>query len=278
MLAALGVVSQPGSAARPNEDAAGAAGRFAWVIDGATGLGDEPLLDAPSDAAWLAAVLDEALGTAAAGARDAAGLLAAATAEAERRFLRDRRRAPAARWEIPTAAALVVEALPDGLAVVELGDCAVYVAAGGAVVRIGGLETGRATEQGSARRLMSGGRGRTPEVLQYLRTVRERANTPGGYSIVAPDASTAAAARRHHVRCGAADALLVTDGYEAAVDDYRLFTPAELVAAASADLRAPLAAARAVEAADPDCVHYPRFKPSDDATAILMRYVGENHV
>ena len=64
----------------------------------------------------------------------------------------------------------------------------------------------------------------------------------------------------------------MTDGYEAAVDDYALFTPAELMAAAQTDIRAPLDAARAVEAADPACVRFPRFKPSDDATAILVRY------
>ena len=36
-----------------NEDAIGHHGNAAWVIDGATGIGPS-ILDAPSDAAWLA--------------------------------------------------------------------------------------------------------------------------------------------------------------------------------------------------------------------------------
>jgi hypothetical protein len=274
MLDVLGVASEPGSPGRPNDDAAGSAGRFAWVIDGATGLGDEQLLDGPSDAAWLAGALDLALHAAAETATDAADLLAAAVAEAERRFLAERRRPPAARWEIPTAAVLVVEALDDAVAVVELGDCAVYVAAGGHLARFGGTEAGRAGEVASARRFMTGGGGRTAEVLQHLRAVRERANAPGGYPVIAPDATTAAAARHHRVACRSANILLMTDGYEAAVDDYGLYTRAGLLEAALADIQAPIAALRAVEVDDPACTRYPRFKPSDDATALVARMAG----
>ena len=31
-----------------------------------------------------------------------------------------------------------------------------------------------------------------------------------------------------------------------------------------------MAALRAVEAQDPDCLRYPRFKPADDATAVML--------
>jgi hypothetical protein len=46
---------------RVNEDGAGLRGRFAWIIDGATGLSDEPVTRAGSDASWLAQAMGERL-------------------------------------------------------------------------------------------------------------------------------------------------------------------------------------------------------------------------
>ena len=46
---------------RVNEDGTGLRGRFAWIVDGATGLSDEPLTPAGSDASWLAHAIGERL-------------------------------------------------------------------------------------------------------------------------------------------------------------------------------------------------------------------------
>src|SRR3546814_11527438 len=54
MLHILDAISDSGSAGRPNEDAFGRGHSHAWVIDGATGVAASELLDAPSDAHWLA--------------------------------------------------------------------------------------------------------------------------------------------------------------------------------------------------------------------------------
>ncbi|MET0529866.1 MAG: hypothetical protein ABW003_16290, partial [Microvirga sp.] len=51
--------SAPGS--RFNEDGLGHRGRFAWIIDGATGLSSEPMTPGPTDAAWLAGQMGEKL-------------------------------------------------------------------------------------------------------------------------------------------------------------------------------------------------------------------------
>ena len=77
---------------------------------------------------------------------------------------------------------------------------------------------------------------------------------------------------RRKADVAAGEALLVSDGYEAAVDDYGLFDGAGLIAAARREVRQPLDALRAVEAADPECRQYPRFKKSDDATALFVRF------
>ena len=270
-LSRVDVVSQPGHPGRANEDGWGHEGCFAWVIDGATGLGDEPLTDSASDAAWLTGVVSEALTAHAQEARDPGALLDKAAAHAETRFLAERRRPPRERYEIPTCAILLARFDEDRVTTVDLGDCALFIEVAGAVHRVGGTEAGRAMEKASARRLMGGGQGRGPEAMAHLRAVRNRANTPEGYPILAPDAASTRRARRNVLPASGGRALLVTDGFEAAIEDYGLYTPESLMAAAD-DLEAVLAALRAVERADPDCTRFPRFKPSDDATALAISW------
>src|SRR4051812_26766178 len=55
MLDTLDSLSWPGSPERANEDAFGAAGRWAWVIDASIVPGTAPVLHPSSDAAWFAA-------------------------------------------------------------------------------------------------------------------------------------------------------------------------------------------------------------------------------
>ena len=78
-------------------------------------------------------------------------------------------------------------------------------------------------------------------------------------------------ARQHVVGAREGRALLVSDGFEAAIDDYALYDGAALMAAAG-DLEAVLAEVRAVENDDPDLTRFPRFKRSDDATAMLVHF------
>ncbi|GAB5374728.1 MAG: PP2C family serine/threonine-protein phosphatase [Acuticoccus sp.] len=274
MVAILSAVSAPGRPDRANEDGYGSVGRFAWVIDGATGLGDEELLDAPSDAAWLTGALGDVLSASAGDFTDPAALLSHAAALCERRFLAERRRAPRERYEIPTAAVLLAHFGAGTVTIAEVGDCGAYFRApDGAITRFGGTEAGRALEQSNARNMMVPGRDRrSPDVLGFLRRVRNRANTPGGYSIFAPEAAAASAARIFRHRATAGDALFVSDGFEAAVDDYGLYDAAGLFAAVRDDIKLPLDALREVEDKDPDCQRFPRFKKSDDATAMLVRF------
>jgi hypothetical protein len=263
-------VSDPGRAGRANEDGWGLCGAFAWVIDGATGLGERPLLDAESDAAWLTAVVSEALAEGAETADDPGALLSHAARVAERRFVAERVRAPEERYEIPTAAILLARFDEVGVTAVDLGDCGMYLEENGGVRRIGGTDAGRELEKTNAQRLMAGGGGRSADVVAFLREVRGRANTPAGYAILAPDADSATRARRNFLPFRAGTALLLTDGFEAAVEDYALHSPESLLAAADR-LGDTLKALREVERNDPACTRFPRFKPSDDATALTLR-------
>ena len=66
--------------------------------------------------------------------------------------------------------------------------------------------------------------------------------------------------------------LLMTDGFAALTDRYKAYEPAALVKAAiSAGLQELGRELRAIEVADAGGSRHPRFKQSDDATAILLR-------
>ena len=67
-----------------------------------------------------------------------------------------------------------------------------------------------------------------------------------------------------------AEILLCTDGYDRAVDHYALCDDAGLMTASVADVAKVLSRLRQEEASDPQCLRFPRFKPADDATAVML--------
>lgn len=276
----LDAVTAAGSANRANEDGWGARGRVVWVIDGATGLGDSPLLDAPSDAAWLASRMNAAFGELAdAGQDDPQRILATAAERIAAAFAAERTRSPEQRYEIPTAAVLLAVFHDMYVDIAELGDCRIYVRPGNdAIVEAGGTAHGRALERANADRVATGASTlRTPAVLELLREVRNRANTDAGYWVFAPDPEPVRRSRRHRLGWGSgAHALFATDGFDALCEDYRRYSPADLLAAARARGLAPLIdELRGIERVeDPQRTAYPRFKVSDDATAVLVAAAG----
>jgi len=72
--------------------------------------------------------------------------------------------------------------------------------------------------------------------------------------------------------------LLMTDGFASLAYDYERLTPAELaLRARNEGLRDLVSEIRKIEREeDPDLRLYPRFKRSDDATAVLFRAVPES--
>jgi hypothetical protein len=109
-----------------------------------------------------------------------------------------------------------------------------------------------------------------PKLLQG----RKMRNTPGGYSIL--EANEIATQFAEYLDLGAPqEILLCTDGYYRAVDHYELHTNETLIedSLGKDGIRHVLANIRAVEASDPACQKYLRFKPADDATAVVLQKV-----
>lgn len=278
----IDALSAPGDPAKPNDDAYCHAGRLAAVFDGATVLSDENLLPGGSDAAWLARLGAERLAAHAArlGAHDA---LRAAAADAEEAYARERSRPPAHNYEAPFASMMMVESAGErGLDAFWFGDCAALVLRPDEDAEVLGEAFGkRAAEANAAARLAAthginpaGSYNKGP-FLEALRAARARYNTEGGPWIFGPHRQCAEAVRR-----GAAAApsgalvLLASDGFLALGTDYLRYDATGLVEAArDRGLAELLEELRAIERDDAEGVRFPRFKTSDDATAVLLRVV-----
>ena len=274
-------LSLPGDPAKPNDDAFAHRARAAVVMDGATGLGDA-LMPGPSDAAWVArfganrlmAHSEEGLNP-----HDAVG---AALRDTEKSFIHLRRRVPIETYEMPFASMIFVAQTATGFDALWFGDCAVLVARPGEVVElVGDAIKKKARESDRVKALAASlgenaaSTGLRDAFLPALRAARNTVNTERGGWLFGPDARAA-----EHVASARVSApvgttlLLLSDGFLALASDYDRYDIAALPEAArTKGLKSLGDELRETEAADPDGKRFPRFKKSDDATALLLKIV-----
>ena len=270
-------LSLPGDPSKPNEDSFSHASGFACVIDGATVLG-ENLMPGRSDAQWIAQFGARRLRAHAeaesGGARD---VLRAAAADAEKSFAALRKRPPAETYETPLASLMALFIRAGALDALWFGDCGTLIkSSDGAVSVVGEAIKSRARERSRVSSLAEaeGAAGTTvrEKFLPALRASRNRVNKKGGDWLFAPDARCAAHAKDARLQAQPNSLiLLASDGFFALVSDYGRYSVEELMSAAEQSGLASLGKElRAIEAEDPKGLSYPRFKSSDDATAVLL--------
>lgn len=274
----LDSLSLPGDAAKPNEDAFGHDAAAAVVLDGATPLGDG-LMPGPSDAAWIARFGARRL---LAHLRDGEGARKAvrgALADAQKSFEALRRHPPEEVWQTPCASMMLAVAGEGGVEFLSFGDCAALVQPeGGAVMVVGETFDKRAAEAKRAQAIakeknLSPASGLSrPEFLGALRATRNRVNS-GSSWLFSPDAKAASHASRRIVKTAPGTRLLLaSDGFLALASDYGAYGADSLMqAAVEKGLEALGEELRAIEAGDAVGDKFPRFKKSDDATALLLR-------
>jgi len=265
---------------RPNEDSLGFAANFAFVCDGATGLGD-PLIPGQSDAAWLAHQAVQLLPQRSASfGADLKGLTRSAMETVAERFARLRLRTPAERYELPFAS--LSAAWFDGAAlhVGAFGDCTVLVRPdGGPTMRIGHAvaedDAGTRAEVKffeKMRAKATTAAAMREQAMPRLCEFRNKVNTGGWHYLFGTEAFAADHLRMTAIPVtGPSTVLIVSDGFFALVDQYGTHSPARLVDAAGEGLAPLYARLRAIEEDDPECQRFARFKKSDDATALLAR-------
>ena len=274
----LEVLSLPGDPAKPNEDSHGQDGRAAVVLDGATPLGDG-LMPGPSDAAWIAQFGVRRL---LAHLRDGSGARKAlrdALADTQKSFEALRRMPPQHVWQTPCASMMLAVPGEGGVEFLWFGDCAALIQQGDAAVTVVGdsfdkraAEAERAQAVGKEKNLSPAAGLNRPEFLDGLRASRNRINS-GTSWLFSPDVGAAAHVSRRVVRLSpGAVLLLASDGFLALASDYGVYSADSLMAAAQEKgLKTLGEELRAIEAGDSGGDKFPRFKKSDDATALLLK-------
>ncbi len=270
-----------------NDDAFGFDERVAIVADGATGLWDSRLTDhAVTDARWIA---DLSVETMLAGRADdpVRDLALEAINRARGTVFSNYAVDGIPRYAWP-ATSFIMARLQKGLMEISgLGDCVAYVEMDdGFVERFSALGESSDQEAESARRDLAsvsiseraenspGQNLRAPQVLASLRAKRARNNTAeSGVWSISLEPEAAAHTMSIALPLGSVRrVLLASDGYSAAFERYGITTPeaffAEYRRGKLCDLQQEL---RRIERDDdPLCERFPRYKQSDDSTAILL--------
>jgi hypothetical protein len=275
----LDALSLPGNPAKPNDDAWGQTGNAAVVLDGATNLG-EALLPGESDAAWIARFAARRLMAHCQEGAAPLDALRTTLGDAEKSFVGLRRRPPKENYENPYASMMFVRATEKGIEALWFGDCVALVKRPGSDVEIAGdafdkraAESRRVAMLARAKGLAPAAGINRPEFLSALRTARNSVNTDKGGWLFGPNAQAADHVRGTHIDAPAGTSLLLaSDGFLALASDYGLYDAASLVEAArTRGLETLGRELRLTEEADPEGLRFPRFKKSDDATAVLLR-------
>jgi hypothetical protein len=272
-------LSLPGNAEKANDDSFAYREGAAIVLDGATGLGDS-LMPGLSDAAWLSRFGANRIMSYLGDGATPQEAVTAALFDAQTSFEQLRRREPADRYEIPFASMMLAVADESAIDFLWYGDCAAIVQhADGRVEIVGEAIEKRANEARQAKKLAESkgvpvaSTSSRAEFLPALRKGRNRVNTPEGTYLFGPEVIAAdhTDSQRLDIAPGA-HVLLVSDGFLALVSDYGRYDLGGLVEAAkTTGLPTLMQELRDIEDKDPDGGQFPRFKKSDDATAVLVK-------
>jgi hypothetical protein len=264
---------------RFNEDGAGLHGRFAWIIDGATGLSNDQLTSGGSDAAWLAALVDERL-AALSGAEDADTVLRQLEAEIGSAFGEETAHVPdVSDHHTPSACLGLLEVSQGegGLLRLQgrlLGDVVVLVPSEHGVARWSD-ERAKPFERKTLAALGAQGHepGQIPEaVRRQILENRARLNQQDGYWVLNPRRPWAGQELRFEAQVGpGAPIVLATDGFMRLVDVFAAYSDDELydrlATGKGPDLMQEL---RERERGDLMAGAYPRVKTHDDATFLVI--------
>lgn len=268
-----------------NEDGLGFLGSpgdvsAAWIFDGVTGINRKNFLGGGSDAAWLVARAHDHL-QALAGSdlplREILARLVQALIVDFKAAVKDLD--VPADYDPPAACLTLVKCYGGTWQAMRLGDsCLLARGSDGAHISVAASPNNAFDHWLSREALKRRDAGMLDikkllaEFRPQLMQGRKQRNSPGGYSIL--EASPSATEFAEYFYLGApSEILLCTDGYYRAVDHYALHSNESLLQASltPGGVDRVLGSIRSIEADDPACVKYLRFKPADDATAMALR-------
>ena len=265
-----------------NEDAIGHTADCAWVIDGATGVGQN-LLAGPSDAAWFAQTISEALKLLLPLNPDIAtkAVLQLVVKHAGDFLKRNTLRDAAVRHEYPSAAIAIARVRPEGLELTTLGDCQIIYRDGFGRAQLFGVSDVAPFEQRTltlAADLLRRDPALTPTALRAallpkLQENRRFMNIHGGYWVLSTDDAALDHLQQVVLSGMVGPVCLASDGFLRLHDLFQVMTLDDILEIRSEAMAvASLKRLRQLERDDPDCRAFVRIKPSDDASIVSVDF------
>lgn len=272
-LEVLQTISLNGNPNKPNDDRCGSTAQLAWVIDGATDMGAPGLLGKQGGAAWLACTASNAFGKSKGGSIQET--CQAAFRQIEEQFETQRTRNVSAAWEIPKAAFGVAQIADDTLSVAWAADSPILLMSENDVTWCTG-EPDTSSEAADALAL-GAGIGAAKEISGVVLEDRRAHRARNGHIALSSSAQASAAVTSYaqYAVSEGDELLLMSDGFASLVTDYQKYSAQELARAVrSYGLAVLTHEIRVIEKEDAACLRFPRFKVSDDATAIWLKIAG----
>jgi hypothetical protein len=179
---------------------------------------------------------------------------------------------------LPSAGIIFVRCARACIEYARLGDCTGVFALGGVTVSTGCSQLHNLDKQVLAKMRALQRTGvrdyarLRQAITEDLRANRNLTNVVEGYWVLSVEPEAAEHLETRVIPYERqATALLMSDGFYRAVDTFQFVAEDRIIARARDEgLAAILAEVRRIEDRDPECVQYPRFKPKDDATALLF--------
>lgn len=263
----------------PNEDVLGCEGSLAWVIDGATSTSSERCTNRESDGLWLVEVVEEVF-------REE-GRTNSSPTEVIRAAIEEARVRAEAEWALtptvpPSAAVGVVRAIGEVLHYAVLADVSLIHRATGETEELTDERPDDLNVEAKSQLMSLLGRGEDfASAISSTRALllehrRLRMNVAGGYWVLALEAEAA-----KHALTGRVDSrhpiILASDGFTRGRRLFGLWTDWHAAFDGSTSLLEMASSVRASEAADSQCVRYPRWSVHDDLVAARLRWSSENN-
>lgn len=282
-LKVIETITRPGSTFKENEDRVGFNQCCAFVLDGATTLGDVQFMKGyGSDAAWLSEIAKQNLEREVRPDSDLGQFIANFIDTARKTYFNSVNARDVQRFAWPSASMAIIHIGTKVISFRGFGDCTLILEDKTGHLTIHSPLSGFAdweTQRASQHIKRLGGMKNITilndeTTLQDMRKVRSRQNTSGSnvWTLgIVPEAAEHLYDEQLNI-AQPAQGLLCTDGFYALVENYNAYTDRSLMNAVISDgLNGLLEELRQIETKlDPDATLYPRFKQSDDASAVYF--------
>lgn len=265
---------------RCNEDKGNFLNNTAWVLDGAGAIVNKRYFPGPSDPLWLVNQIDKSLQTFVNLNISLDSVFKRSLQQAYKEALTINQAIQfAAKEEQPCSAAAALSIKQEKMDYFVLCDCTIGVKRlDEQTVFIKDIRHNELDEKCLAAVINTRGEQKISHTEAFklagipaLQKKRDFMNIPGGYGVLTLDGAGIDYAVQGSIPISTPiSILLCTDGFSPIFDLYKICTIDDILYG-NISLQESIKLLRETEKKDPECLKYPRYKMSDDATAVLIK-------